>query len=149
MLRLTVFEFIFRLVPEAFVLILAMIALSNVKLNAKRYIISSLLLAVCEYGIRLLPINYGVPTILDIFVMIIIMWSINKADVISAIKSSLIITIVLFIIEGVNILVLNITFKDEFEKIMSNVILRTVYGLPSLICFATITLIYYLKRRNV
>ncbi|WP_026888591.1 hypothetical protein [Clostridium beijerinckii] len=149
MLRLTVFEFIFRLVPEAFVLILAMIALSNVKLNAKRYIISSLLLSVCEYGIRLLPINYGVPTILDIFVMIIIMWSINKADVVLSIKSSLIITIVLFIIEGLNILALNIILKDEFEKIMSNVILRTVYGVPSLLCFATISFIYYLKRRNV
>ncbi|AVK47994.1 hypothetical protein AXY43_08125 [Clostridium sp. MF28] len=146
MLRLTVFEFIFRLVPEAFVLILAMIALSNVKLNSKRYIISSLLLAVCEYGIRLLPINYGVPTILDIFVMIIIMWSINKADVVLSIKSSLITTIVLFMCEGLNMLLLNIAFRNSLDVIMLNPVLKEIYGLPSLVCFAIITLIYYLKK---
>ena len=149
MLRLTVFEFIFRLVPEAFVLILAMIALSNVKLNSKRYIISSLLLAVCEYGIRLLPINYGVPTILDIFVMIIIMWSINKADMVLSIKSSLITTIVLFIIEGLNMLLLSFIFKDELGVAMSNVVIKILGGLPSFICFAVISIIYYLRKKNV
>lgn len=148
MVILTVFEFVARLIPEAFVIILAMIALSNVKLNGKRYIISSLLLAVCEYCIRMLPINYGVPTILDIFIMIIIMRSINKADVILSIRSSLIITIGLFIIEGLNILILNLIFKSRFELIMSSVILRTIYGLPSLICFMIITISYYLKKRG-
>lgn len=149
MVIVTVFEFVARLIPESFVMILAMITLTNVKFNAKRYIISSLLLAVCEYCIRMLPINYGVPTILDIFVMIIIMISINKADVILSIRSSLIITIGLFIVEGLNILILNLIFKSKFEIIMSNVILKTICGMPSLICFTIITIIYYFKKRRV
>lgn len=148
MLRLTAFEFIVRVIPEAFVLIFAMAALSNTKLNVKRYIISSLLLGICEYGIRMLPINYGVPTILDIFIMIILMWSINKADVILAIKSSLITTIVLFISEGLNMIILNFIFKDRLEAIMINPTLKEIYGLPSLICFSIVTIIYYLKKRN-
>ena len=72
MLRLTAFEFIARVIPEGFVIMLAMIALSNIKLNVKRYIISSLLFAIYVYVGRMLPINYGVHTILDIFVMIIL-----------------------------------------------------------------------------
>lgn len=144
MVILTVFEFVARLIPEAFVIILAMIALSNVKLNGKRYIISSLLLAVCEYCIRMLPINYGVPTILDIFIMIIIMRSINKADVILSIRSSLIITIALFICEGINVLLLSLIFKDTLKGMMENTILKTIYGFPSLILFTIITITYYL-----
>ncbi|AOR22800.1 hypothetical protein [Clostridium taeniosporum] len=149
MLRLTAFEVIVRGIPEAFVLILGMLVLSNTKLNLKRYIISSLIFAVCEYGIRMLPINYGVNTIIDIFVMVIIMCSINKSDIILSIKSSLIITIVLFICEALNILLLNIIFDDRLEMIMSNSILKTICGLPSLILFSIITIIYYFKKRNI
>ncbi|AOR22799.1 hypothetical protein [Clostridium taeniosporum] len=149
MLRLTTFEFIFRLIPESFILILGIIALSNTKLNLKRYTISSCLFALCGYGIRMLPINYGVNTILGVFVMVIIMCSINKSDIILSIKSSLIITIVLFICEALNILLLNIIFDDRLEMIMSNSILKTICGLPSLILFSIITIIYYFKKRNI
>ncbi|MCE5220315.1 MAG: hypothetical protein LLF98_03380 [Clostridium sp.] len=149
MLRLTAFEFVVRIIPEAFVIILAMSALSNTKLNVKRYIISSLLFGVYVYTVRMLPINYGVHTILDIVIMIIIMSNINKTDIISAIKASLITTIILFICEGLNILLLSLIFKDRLEAIMLNTVLKTIYGLPSLICFAIITIIYYLRKRDV
>lgn len=144
MLRLTGFEFVVRLIPEAFVIIFAMITLSNVKLNAKRYIISSLLLATCEYYIRMLPINYGVPTILDIFVIIVITYYINKIDIVLGIKASLITTIALFICEGINVLLLSLIFKDTLNGIMENTILKTIYGFPSLILFTIITITYYL-----
>ena len=149
MVRLTVFEFVARLIPEAFVIIFAMVTLSNVKLNAKRYIISSLLLAVCEYSIRMLPINYGVPTILDIFVIIIITRYINKIDIVLGIKVSLITTIVLFICEGLNVLLISFIFKESLNGIMENTILKTIYGFPSLICFAIINIIYYFRKRDV
>lgn len=149
MLRLTSFELVGRIIPEAFVLIFAMITLSDTKFNVKRYIISSLLLAIGEYFIRMLPINYGVPTILDIFIMIIIMRTINKTDVILSIKSSLITTIGLFIFEGLNVLSLSVIFKDRLEEIMLNPTLKEICGLPSLICFAIATIIYYLRKRDV
>ncbi|HBJ1648030.1 MULTISPECIES: hypothetical protein [Clostridium] len=148
MLRLTTFEFLVRIIPEAFVLILGMFTLSNTKLNLKKYIISSLLFGLCEYGIRMLPINYGVHTILDIFIMIVTMFSINKSDVILSIRSSLITTIGLFICEGLNMLLLSAIFKDRLEVIMSNTKLKTIYGLPSLIFFTSITIVYSLRKRN-
>ncbi|NFS10017.1 hypothetical protein FDE77_01735 [Clostridium botulinum] len=148
MLRLTTFEFLVRIIPEAFVLILGMFTLSNTKLNLKKYIISSLLFGLCEYGIRMLPINYGVHTILDIFIMIVTMFSINKSDVILSIRSSLITTIGLFICEGLNMLLLSAIFKDRLEVIMSDTKLKTIYGLPSLIFFTSITIVYSLRKRN-
>ena len=149
MLRLTAFEFVVRVIPEAFILMLASYGFSNTKLKLNRYIISSLLLGICEYSIRMLPINYGVNTILDIFIMIVIACSINKIEIISAIKASLITTIGLFILEVLNMLLISIIFKERLEEIASNTMLKQLYGLPSLICFAIITIIFYLRKKDI
>jgi hypothetical protein len=149
MLRLTAFEFVVRTIPESFALMLAMYALSNTKFEMKKYIVSSLLIAGCVYSVRMLPINYGVHTILDIFIMIIVTCSINKTEIILAIKASLIATIALFIFEGINMLLLSLIFTDRLEIIMENTTLKTIYGLPTLVFFAIATIIYYFKKRNV
>lgn len=145
MLRLTVFEFIVRGIPESFILMLAMYALSNIKLEKRKYIISSLLLAIYVYLGRMLPINYGVHTILDIFVMIILMSTINKADIILSMKASLIATIILYAFEGIDVLIFSFVFKDRLEEIMLNSTLKIICGLPSLACFAVISIIYYIR----
>ena len=106
-----------------------------IKLNIKRYIISSILFAICVYFIRMLPINYGVHTILNIISQTVILISINKIDIILAIKSSIITSICLFIIEVLNMLALSLIFKEQLEAIMSNTMLKTIYGLPSLDMF--------------
>jgi hypothetical protein len=97
----------------------------------------------------MLPINYGVNTILDIIIMNIIMTIINKSDIILSIKASLITTILLFICEGLNVFLLSLIFKDNLESVMLNPMLKTLYGLPSLIFFAIITITYYFRKRNV
>ena len=148
MLRLTTFEFIVRVLPEAFVFIFASYALANNKINMKRYIISSILFATCVYVIRMLPIDYGVHTILNIISQTAILISINKIDIIPAIKASIITFICLFIIELLNMLALSFIFKEHLEAIMSNTMLKTIYGLPSLGIFAIITVCYYYHLRK-
>lgn len=148
MLRLTAFEFIVRSIPEAFIFIFASYALSNNKLNIKRYIISSVLFAICVYFIRMLPINYGVHSILSIIIQTIILVSISKIDIILAIKSSIITIICLFMIELLNLLALNFIFKEQLELIMSNPISKTIYGLPSLGGFAIVAICYYCLKKK-
>lgn len=148
MLRLSIFEFLLRVIPEGFVLMFALFAICNVKIQINRYIISSILLGVFQYTIRLLPINYGVNTILGIFVMVIIMYIINKADIVLTIKASLIITIILFICEWINVFLLHMIFRERLEEIMVNGVSKTICGLPSLMCFAIIIGIYYCKKRR-
>ncbi len=147
-MKLTVFEFLLRLIPEAFVLMFALFMLCNIEVVMNRYIVSSILLGIFEYIIRFLPINYGVNTIIGIFIMIIIMYRINNSDMIASVKASLIVTIILFICEWVNVLLLNIVLGDKLEIIMNNFVLKTIAGIPSLICLAIITWIYHLKKRR-
>lgn len=150
MLKLTAFEFIVRVIPEAFALVLASYALSNHRINIKRYIFSSILFALSIYFIRMLPINYGVHSILNIIIQTVILISINKIDIIPSIKSSIITFISLFIIELLNMLLLSLVFKERLEGIMSNTILKTICGLPSLLAIAIIALCYYyyLKKKD-
>lgn len=148
MLKLTAIEFILRTIPEAFVYILAAYLFSNTKINLRRYLAASILLAVVTFIIRMLPINYGVHTILVVITATIILPYINKIDVIQAIKSIIITIICLLIFEGINIQILYIIFKDGLDSIFLNPILKTLYGLPSLICFYIVILSYYLIKRN-
>lgn len=143
MLRLTAFEFIVRAIPEAFVYIFAAYLFSSTKLDVKRYIISSLLLAVSTFVVRMLPINYGVHTILFIIMQTVILSGVNKIDVIKAVKSTIISIICLFTLETLNVLTLSFIFKDKLNEIMLNPNLKVLYGLPSLIGFIMIISCYY------
>ena len=148
MLKLTVFEFIIRTIPEAFIVIFACYIIANNKPNIKKYIISSILFAICVYFIRILPINYGVNTILSIIVQTMILTNINKIDVIQSIKSSLITIICLFSLEMLNLLTLSFIFKDQLKEVMLNPILKIIYGLPSLIVFLILTGCYYVIKEK-
>jgi uncharacterized membrane protein len=100
------------------------------------------------YFIRVLPINYGVHMILNIIAVTLILIIISGIDIIPAIKASIIAFICLFIIEIGNMLILSVLFKEHIDEMMSNTIIKTIYGLPSLVLFSIITLYYYLHSRK-
>ena len=143
MLRLTMFEHEVRLIPEVLLFIFATYAFSSTKINIKRYIFSSISLGVCVFLIRMLPINYGVHTILNLIVLTIITIVINNIDVINGIRSSIITSILLFFCEGFNVLILNILYGETIQQLIADPITKTIYGMPSLICFAIIVISYY------
>ncbi|MBU3136492.1 hypothetical protein KPL39_09435 [Clostridium gasigenes] len=146
MLKLQPIELFFRAIPESFLAILAIYIFSNIPINKKKYIITSLLVACIFFGVRMLPINYGVHTILGIGIMIILSVSINKIDIIKSIKAVLIYSIFQFIAEGLNIFIIQNILKEDVNEVLSNVVLKTVYGLPSLAILGFIIFLYYIIR---
>lgn len=150
MLKLSAFEFFARLVPEVLILIFAAYAFSRTKIDWKKYGISAILLGICVFTIRMLPINYGVHTLLNIIALTIIVSNINKIDTIEAIKSSILTTIFLFVCEGLNVLILNIVVGEKLDAIIVDPMLKTVYTMPSLIGLVIIIEVYYnnLKKRR-
>lgn len=143
MLRLTSIELVARLIPEVLLFILATYTFSNTKINLKKYILSSAALGICVFLIRMLPINYGVHTILNLIMLTIITIVINNIDIINGIKASIITSIILFICEGLNVLFLNLLYGDRVQQLISDPRTKTIYGMPSLICFAIIVISYY------
>ena len=150
MLKLPIFEFIARLIPEAFIFMFAAYTFSKVKIEKKKYLMASFFLGISVFIIRMLPINYGVHTILNIIILTVIATSINKINMVNAIKSTIITTVFLFVLEGISVLILSSIYGEELQNMFQDSKLKIILGLPSLIIFGVIVIGYYtyLSKRN-
>ncbi|WP_251861157.1 hypothetical protein [Clostridium sp. Marseille-Q2269] len=145
MLRLSMVEFVARAIPEAFLLVFAIYTFSNTRINRKNYLISSLLMVGMIFIIRSLPISYGIHTILSIMVLILLSYFVNGIDVMKSGKSTIITIIIQLICEGANIFIIQHIFKKDMNYIFKDPRLKTIYGIPSLIIFGCIIILFYIK----
>lgn len=143
MLKLLPIEFFLRLIPESFILILAGYAFSSKKLEKKVFCISAVLLAILTYFVRMLPIHFGVHTIILIMIYILLTVSINKFRVIQSVYAVLVASILLFMCEWINVYVLTSLFKFNIENMFTNSYVKMMYGMPSLLLFSFIILVFY------
>lgn len=145
MLRISWFEFVVRGIPEEFLFVLAAHAFSKTCINLKKYLLSGVMYWIMVYMIRLLPIQYGVHSILNIIALIVLVSSVNKIEIIKSIRAGIIIFILGFIFEGINIFLIQFVLKKDISIIMNNNILKTLYGLPSVIIFGVVVALYYIR----
>ncbi len=148
MIKLTIFEFFIRGIPEAFLFIFTAYAVSKTTINYKKCLLSGVILAVIGFITRYLPINYGVHTILNLFAFIILSYNINKIDLVKAIKAGAISMFLQSLCELINIGIIQFLFKQDMDYILSVPKLKTLYGIPSLLIFASIAVSYYKLTRK-
>lgn len=146
--HLSFFELIIRGIPEGILFVFAVHIFSNTKIKFKNYVVSSILLTITIFLIRMLPISYGIHTILNIIMLVVITSVVLKISIIDSIRSGILTAILMFICEGINMGLIQLINGNEIEKIFSNPILKTVYGLPSLIIFTIIILLYKFIKSN-
>ncbi|KAJ50108.1 hypothetical protein CTM_19734 [Clostridium tetanomorphum DSM 665] len=153
MLKISLIEFLFRIVPEGFLIILMAYVFDEKKVNKKIYIISSLLLAIGVYIIRLFPIHYGVHTILNIIIAILISSLANDISINKSIMAVLISTFTLSACEAVNVIVINKFLKLDMNTVLNNSVMKVGYGIISLILFSIVILCIHMiickKKRGI
>ncbi|WP_315971101.1 hypothetical protein [Clostridium botulinum] len=150
MLKIGVIELLMRLTPEYFLLIFIVQAFSNSKISKNKYILSSILLATTIYSIRLLPIHYGVHTILNIIAIVLICIFINEVTPIKAISYSLILSIFLALSEALNLYFIYKIFGENVVDIFENPLKKSISGIPSMIMLIiTVLFIFKIKNRRV
>lgn len=134
-----------RLIPEGLIIILAGYALAKKSIDTKRYLLSSLIVALSIFIFKLLPISAALPMILSIFIAIIALIFINKIKTAHAIISSVVCFIVMMLTEAINLLVLQTVFHVNTDEVFLNAVPleKYLYGLPSMLVFAAIVLAYY------
>lgn len=145
MLKLTLMEFFVRGLPEAFLFMFGVYAFSKGLINIKKYIISSVLYGFMAYMVRFLPIHYGVHTILNVFIIITLAVNINNIDLIASIRSAITVIILQFICEGINVLIIQYIFDVDINYVFNDPVLKTLYGIPSIIVFAIVAIAYYIR----
>jgi hypothetical protein len=151
MLQVSWLEFIVRGIPEEFLFVLAVHVFSKTRIDIKKYLLSGSLFWIIVCLIRLLPIQYGINTILNLIAIIILVSFINNIDIIKSIRSGIIVIILGFISEGINAAFIQFVLKKDLNVIFNNTTLKTLYGLPSLIFLVIFVIVYYfiLSRRKV
>lgn len=143
MLKSEPIEFFLRAIPEGFLYILGVYIFSKIKIDRNKYIKSSLITSIVVYCIRLLPIDYGVHTILTILFIIFFSMSYNKIDQIKVIRATITTFIIQFLSEGINMIILNFIPNLNVDNLFNDAIMKTFLGIPSLIITLIILILFY------
>ncbi|KOA20000.1 hypothetical protein CLHOM_15650 [Clostridium homopropionicum DSM 5847] len=142
MLKLATIEFFFRVIPEMMIFMWGVYVISREKFKLKNYIFATLILAAITFGVRELPIHYGVHTILNNVLTICILIVIG-IPIIKGVYSTLVLTLLLLASEMLNYLLLSI-FKINIEVQLSNIEMKLILYTPSLIILTIF--IYFINK---
>lgn len=143
MLKLTLFELIVRTIPEGFLFILASYIFASQQIDKKRYCIAGVLIGICTYLIRMLPINFGVHTIILLVLYTLIGILICKINVVRCITAGLVSIIIMFTSELLNVVLIQKILEIPLEKVVGNPYMKQLYFMPSLLIFASVMFILY------
>ncbi len=138
MLKLSIMEFFLRALPEAFIFVLGAHAFCKKNICIKPFFISTILYSIVAYLIRMLPIHFGVHTIILIIIYILLMHFINDLDIIKSASAGLILMIVLFAAEWLNVYILTNILNLDINIMFKNPLKKLLYGIPSLLLFSII-----------
>jgi uncharacterized membrane-anchored protein len=102
------------------------------------------------YSIRLLPIHYGVHTILNIIAIVLICTFINEVTPIKSITYSLILMSLLALSEALNLYFIYKIFGENVANTLKNPLKKCIYLMPSMIILViTILFVFKIKDRRL
>lgn len=148
MIKSSLLEFFIKGFLESFSIILAVHAICSIKIEIKKYIISTIILNICTFIIRELPINFGVHTVFNLLCLIGIFTFIYKINMYNATKSCLGVTLGLFFIEAINVLILQATYGNRFVEVIKDPVCKLITSIPSAVLFGVIAFIWYKVSMN-
>lgn len=148
MLKMNGLEALIRLSPETFIMIYFIYSLSGEKIQKCKYILTSIMLTTLIYIVRLLPIYFGVHTIISMILYVSTL-TILKIPLVKSICNTLVSFLILEICELLNMYLLGI-FNIDVSR-CENHYLKSLYGMPSLLILLIIVLIFskYIKKLNL
>lgn len=125
-----------RSFPESILLILAGYILFNLEINIIDVLKDSILYLIILTFIRIMPISFGIHTVLSMFVIGIIFYKLKNQPIITTILNISNIYICLAISEGIYIIMANCIFKIPIKVLTANTSVNSaLLTLPSLLIF--------------
>lgn len=147
MLESSLVYIIARTFPESIVAVLSGMILLGINIDKGKVLKYGIYLGFIISIIRLLPINFGVHSILSMIAVWMILFKNSSNDIIKSIVSTCLVWISLALSEGIYILIATDILNIGVEKLMDNTSLNgAIITLPSLlIMFLIVILIKYIK----
>ncbi|MBP2033521.1 hypothetical protein J2Z42_002224 [Clostridium algifaecis] len=135
MLKISLLTLLLIGAPESFLFVFSGYLFYHKKFDKKRIVISTVILTLGIYIVRLLPIQFGIHTILSMVLYSFLLVNINHIPLIKGMQYSFILVYILFSSEILNIFIIDDIYGSNAKTILSNDLLNNLYFLPSIILF--------------
>lgn len=143
-IEIIIFEYIFGYVLQGFAYCLGIYAFCVKKIEKSKYLLSSLIFIIISYIMRLLPVSFGVHTILNLICLFLLAILYLKMPALSTIRAILVITVLLLMTELLSVYLITVILGQvKFDQLMQEDIGKAIIALPSSISFAIFTVISY------
>ncbi len=132
---------------QGFAFILFIYAFCKKKIDAKQYVIQSVIMTAAILIIRNLPINFGVHTLFNMLILILICVVMAKLPILQTIIGSLIVTILMFVVELIDVGFFTLIFggMENYNNLMKDKFFKAYTAIPATILFLLITVFIYFK----
>ncbi len=131
-MKIPLLALIFQGIPEQIAVVTLAFVLALVRLEWKKIVLSGVILASTAYLLRLLPITFGIHTIILMGLLFVLLIQFCQTPLLVALRVSLISYLALIIVEYANFTLL--TFLDiSFDIYFANVPTRILLGLPQVL----------------
>lgn len=147
MLESSLVYIITRTFPESLILVLSGVILLGINIDKKKIFKDGIILGIIIGIIRLLPITFGVHSVLSMIVLCIILFKCANNDIVKSMVSTCLVWISLVLSEGIYVLIATSLLNIKVERLTDNTTLQgAIITLPSLlIMFLIVLLLRYIK----
>lgn len=146
-LQMSLFSLVFQGIPEQIAVAALAFVIARAELDWKKIGLVGVILAVIAYIVRLLPVTFGVHTVVLIMLLFLLVNKFGQVNLVLSIVSAIISFFVLVIVETVIHLAFFTLAKLPVEAVLNNDILNALIGLPQiLLIFLTAYVIKKIRR---
>lgn len=144
-------EFIFVYFFQSCLYVGGIYLINKKEIQWKRFFLCASLSMIATFTIRQFPINFGIHTVLSMILLIYLAIVILKIKAQSVVKSALIVTVSILVLEGFYLLLLKTALgKQGFDNLINNEHLKEMSGIPvNLVLLLCLFFLYlYRKKRS-
>ncbi|PWM45087.1 MAG: hypothetical protein DBX47_04820 [Clostridiales bacterium] len=129
-------ELLARGIWEAGLFLYGTLLLAGTEIPKRKFILTAAVFSLIALAVRHLPISFGIHTMIIIVFLNLIVILLFNVTLEQTIKSSVIVTCIMFALEGLNGLVLQLIIgKEEFFNICIDQVSKVLYFTPSMFLF--------------
>lgn len=132
-MRIPLIVLLIQGIPEQIGVVALAFALAKIPLNWKRECLSGIVLALTAYLLRMLPITFGVHTIILIGILFFILYTYGNVNLTHSIVYSLISFLALIIFEMIFVTLSMNLFGLDYNSLMINTKMRILVAIPQVI----------------
>jgi len=147
-MKLTILQWLLQGIPESLALVTLALALAGEKLEMRRIALLGIIEAVIIFAIRLLPLTFGVHSILSIFSMALLLNLFLKVRFSRSLLSALIVIIALAVVETVSLSLILYLTGLPYEQFSENVFAFILGGWSNVILLFLLALAVHRWQRG-